>query len=445
MIGIILLVLSVVLYLLGNKRWSLLFFVSFATRGLGFLTDEVIGVKNQDLALVYTLVICLYSFIYERKKRVEEDRLLSLLVKAFLIFLICSAAFSWVHYQFTPYQILQGGRQHFIILSYFFLRKIDRKDIIWLLRMLFYITLIHSVLYIIQVFTGANVLPYWKVVEVSENSLTGLPRYHNSPHMLAFFLYMVMLYPLRNIVLNNTAAVTFLVALFCTQGRTNISITLSCLLLGYLIRGRLSGSVRIALIISVVLLAFSDILTSRYEEGGTDEDIRAVLNGDFIDKVKNGEHSEGTLMFRFSWVYERALYLSERPLSEKIFGLGMISDSQKDVVNSMYHFMVGLIDEDTELPAQLATADIAYGNMLTQLGYCGGLILLFIWIRLAILFYKRRRVDSLLLCMSLFVINRILGSVSGSHISTVAYLVIPFLMLLMLWESPVRKSLNNDR
>lgn len=436
MIGIILLLLSVVLYLLGRKRWSLLLFVSFATRGLGFLTDDVIGIKNQDLAFVYTLVICLYSVIYERKMRVEEDRLLSLLIKALFIFLICSAAFSWVHYQFTPYQILQGGRQHFIILCYFFLRKIDRKDAIWLLRMLFYITLIHSVLYIIQVLTGAEVLPYkYGIVEVDENSLTGLPRYYNSPHLLAFFLYMVLLYPLRNFLLNNTAAVAFLAALFCTQGRTAIAITLSCLLFGYLLRGRLSGSVRIALIVTAVLLPFSELLTSRYEEGGTDEDIQAVLNGDFIDKVKNGEPTKGTLMFRFSWVYERALYLSERPLSENIFGLGMISDSQKDVVNSIYHFTVGLEDEETGLPVQLGTADIAYGNMLTQLGYLGGSLLLLIWIRLAVLFYKRRRVDSLLLCMSLFVISRILGSVSGSHISTAAYLVIPFIMIPLLWEN----------
>ncbi len=434
MIGIILLILSIVLYLFGRKRWSLLLFVSFATRGLGFLTDEVIGIKNNDLAVVYTLVICLYSVIYERKERVKEDRLLSLLIKALFIFLICSVAFSWVHYQFTPYQILQGGRQHFIILSYFFLRKIERKDVIWLLRMLFYITLLHSVLYIIQVLTGAEVLPYKYAGEVKEDQYTGVLRYYNSPHLLAFFLYMTMLYPLRNYVLNNMAAAAFLAALLCTQGRTAISIVLICLLLGYLVRGRLSGSVRIAIIICLVLLPFTELIISRYEESSTKDDIQAVLNGDFIDKVNYGEPIEGTLMFRFAWVYERALYLSERPFSEKIFGLGMISDSQKDVVNSMYHFTVGLIDEETELPVQLGTGDIAYGNMLTQLGYCGGFLLLFIWIRLAILFFKRRKVDSLLLCMSLFVISRILGSVSGSHISNAAYLAIPFLMLPIMLE-----------
>lgn len=289
-------------------------------------------------------------------------------------------------------------------------------------------------LYIIQVLTGAEVLPYKYAGEVKEDQYTGVLRYYNSPHLLAFFLYMTMLYPLRNYVLNNMAAVAFLAALLCTQGRTAISIVLICLLLGYLVRGRLSGSVRIAIIICLVLLPFTELIISRYEESSTKDDIQAVLNGDFIDKVKNGEPIEGTLMFRFAWVYERALYMSERPFSEKIFGLGMISDSQKDVVNSMYHFTVGLIDEETELPVQLGTSDIAYGNMLTQLGYCGGFLLLFIWIRLAILFFKRRKVDSLLLCMSLFVISRILGSVSGSHISIAAYLAIPFLMLPIMWE-----------
>lgn len=441
MIGIILFLISVVLYVSGRKRWSLLLFVSFVTKGLGFLTDEVIGIKNQDLAFVYTVVICLYSFIYEKKIQVAEDKLLSYLIKALFVFLLCSVLFSWVHYHFTPYQILQGGRQHFVFLSYFFLRKINRKDVLWLFRMLFYITLIHSVLYIVQVLTGAAVLPYrYDLMEISGNSSTGLLRYYNSPHLLAFFLYMAMLYPLRNYVLNNIAAVLFLAALFCTQGRTYIIITLFCLLLGYLVRGRLSGSIRISLILGMLLLLFSELLTSRYEGGDTDNDIQAVLNGDFIKNVKNEEDTEGTLSFRFAWIYERMLYLSERPLSENIFGLGMISDSQKDVVNSMYHFTVGLVDEETGLPVQLATADIAYGNMLTQFGYFGGFLLLFIWIRLAIIFYQRRRLDGLLLCMSLFVINRVLGSVSGSHISTTAYLAIPFLMLPLLMED-IRRTM----
>lgn len=435
MIGIILLIIAVFLYITGRKRWSLLLFVSFVTRGLGFLTDDVIGIKNHDLAFVYTIVICIYSYFYE-KKPLWDDKWLRILIISLFIFLLCSVLFSYYHYGFTSYQILQGGRHHFLFLSYFFLRKTKKEDVLWLFKTLFYITGLHAALYVIQVMTGATVLPYEN--EVREDPNTGVLRYYNFPHLLEYFLYATLLFPLRKHFQNNIAAIILLAALFCTQWRTGIIIAFICLLLGYLIRGRLSGTIRIGLLIGLIMLPFSDILLSRFGDSGTDEDIESVLSGDFVENVQFGYANEGTLSFRFAWVYERATYLSDRPMGENVFGLGLISDSQKELVNQKYHFTVGLKDQETDLPVQLATADIAYGNMLTAFGYVGGTLLLLIWIYLAILFYRHRKGNGLLLCMCIFIINRILGSVSGAYISTTGYLAIPFLLLPLLYD--IRKT-----
>lgn len=68
MIGIFLLIISIILYFRGNKKWSLLLFISFMTNGLCILTNDVIDIKNRDLAFIYTIVICLYSAFNEKKR-----------------------------------------------------------------------------------------------------------------------------------------------------------------------------------------------------------------------------------------------------------------------------------------------------------------------------------------------------------------------------------------
>ena len=159
MIGIIILIFAVGIYISGNKKWSTLIYLGMLNNGFQVLTDRVIGIKNLDIAFIYMVIICIYSQIYEKPPKVEYG--IKKHVYWLFAFMVCSVLFSYIHYGFTFAQILQGSRHLWFFMSYLFLRKLRYKDVIWIFEKLYYITLIVSVLYIIQVIFRLPTLPYY--------------------------------------------------------------------------------------------------------------------------------------------------------------------------------------------------------------------------------------------------------------------------------------------
>ena len=402
------------------------------SQGLRVFTNDIMGVKNLDLACIYTFVICIYSYFHE-KSPYYEDMKLKRLVYCLFLFLICSVLFSKIHYGFTWFQIIQGGRHHFLFLSYFFLRKCKAEDIIWVFKVLFYFTFFHAILYVIQVATELPVLPY------GENKIdesTGIARYYNYPVFLQLYLLLTILYPhFIQSGFTKYAPFVLMAALFYTLGRTFIALNLLCIFIGLLLKGQAKKIIKASIILCILMIPFANSIIARFEANGeTSNDLQEIISGKFMERAITGEMSSGTMSYRFAWIYERMLYLSERPFFEKIFGLGLISDDQSDLVLKKYNFVLGLMNEDTGFPAQLQTPDIAYGNLLTKFGYMGGLIVFLIWIRLFLMLFKGREYNPLIFCMSLLLFNYIIGSLSGSTISTTGNLIAPFATIAMLYK-----------
>ena len=65
MIGIFLLFISIYWYCKPKLRaYSLVLYIGFmlgTLNGYGFFTDEIIGVKNIDVALIYTIVVASFN------------------------------------------------------------------------------------------------------------------------------------------------------------------------------------------------------------------------------------------------------------------------------------------------------------------------------------------------------------------------------------------------
>ncbi len=433
MIGYVLLIFAIFLYVSGNKRWSLLIFLSFVSGGFQVLTKDILGVKGGDLAFFYTVVISIYSSLNE-KQIVEEDPKVKCYVKYLFIFLIASVGFSYLHYGFTFYQILQGGRMLFLFLSYYFLRKVKLEDAEWLFKALYYITLVTSVLYIIEVLSGLPVLPYG---EAKVDNETGIFRYYNSPIYIALFIYATILYPeyFKQFKFRKFAPYIFCLAQLCTLGRTEIAVVAMMVFVGLWMKGQRGRLIWIGILGSLLLLPLSGIIMARFNSGnsGAQSDITAILNGEHIDYAHSGVYAgQGTMTYRFGWIYERVEYLSTRPLGENLFGLGMISDSQSEIVQRMYRFNLGLIDEETGNKQMMSTPDIAYGNFITQFGYLGGSIFLLLWIFSALYLYKNRSLHPIVFLTALTVIGYFIRSMSGSLLSSPAALCMPFLFMSMI-------------
>lgn len=169
-------------------------------------------------------------------------------------------------------------------------------------------------------------------------------------------------------------------------------------------------------------------------KGETNNDIKEILSGQYKQSVKYNISNSGTLSYRFAWVYERIEYLTHRPIGENLFGLGLITDSQTREVYQRYKFNLGLTNPETGIPYQMSTPDIAYGNLVTQFGFLGGILLLYIWFIMTIISYKYREFHPLVFCLFITLTSYILSSVSGSIISDTGNLVIPFLILAFLMK-----------
>ncbi len=423
MLGYILLGFAIYYYFYaGMKKWSILLFMFFCNDGFWILPDTVIGAKNYDLAAIFCFFMAPFSMIYEDAPE-RENKTIKYLVVFLMYFMIASALFSRYHYDFTWFQIFQGGRRLIIFVSYFFLVKMKKKDIEWLFNILFKITIITSVLYIIQVLTDLPVLPY-KDVEIE--GISRLGRYYNSPPLLYLFLFIAIFYPELMKIKRPYICVFILAgALLCTLGRTQIFSILFMIVVGFLMRGRLTVFTKYALIFGLLFIPLSGSISTRlsgedYGSSSTTEEIKNILNGSVKETVISGDtRGQGTMNYRLAWVYERMLYLSERPIGEKTFGLGMINDSQTEVVQRMYNFRVGryFSESDKTTKAQMGTPDTSYGNLLTRFGYVGGTVLLFLWIYIAYFAWKSRKKDEWMFVLFLLTSSYILLSFSGTLIS----------------------------
>lgn len=435
MIGYLLLIVAIFLYP-KFKKWSLLIFIAFCSGGFQVLNQLVLGSKPADLAAIYTIIICVYSYFAE-KGHYENDSIHNLF-KFFVIFFILSVFFSLFHYEFSLQQVIQGCRVHLTFLSLYFLQKTRREDVEWIVQKILQITVCVAVLYIIQVLTNLPVLPY--IYENSIDNTTGIGRYYNYPYFLGFCIFCVAIFfDYFRIKRKNIYLGILFLALLCTQGRTMMISLITMLFIGLWLNGHKTKLVKIGIGLSIFLLPFSDLISARFSAaGGSDSDIHAIFDGSFINDFDSRtgtgySATGGTMSYRFAWVYERAEYLSHRPLSENIFGLGFISESQASLVNRMYKFNLGLI-QDNGYRTQISTPDISYGNLLTQFGYVGGSLLLLMWLSIFYKLFKNRKKSPIIFSTMLLVLFYFVNSLAGSTMSNMYSFGFPYLVLSLIYR-----------
>lgn len=437
MLGYALLAIALVLYFRPGKRvYSIFLYFSFLVGGyqggFGLTTDSVLGCKNLDLAVLYTLIILAVKILLRQKLFYAKD-VVSRWILVFLAFIACSWVYSYVHYGFSFYQIFQASRFYLLIASFFILSRLSYQEVRRLISWLLFITAVTSVLYILQIVAGRPIMPYAYHYETDPS--TGLIRLYNWPPLLAFFLILSFAAPdyfKRNLLFYRSL---FFITLICTLGRTTIVMTLFGLLFVLYLKGGLKKAARYLILVGLCLIPFSGIITDRFVSGDTKNDLNEVLKGSYGSGYTN---DGGTLTYRLAWIYERWDYLSGRPLSEQLFGLGFISDSDPRC-HLMYNFRIGLLNKDTMMRAQLFTPDIAYGNLLTRLGLLGSAIYLVFIFFLIRQFYIFRKQSLLSLTAFVILIIMVFGSFSGSELSDPQSFSLYFVIYSLLLNDQFKK------
>lgn len=441
MIGIALLLIAITLYFRPKYRYlSYFLYLSFMTGsgggGFNLWTDEILGIKNGDCAIVYTFIINI-ALLFQNKWKIPNFQG-RLAVITLILFVMASCLFSYFYYGLTPYQILQGGRSYLLLFFIPILLRATPQEVQKVMRLLFWICLLTSVLYILQILVVKGpIMPYSR--EPGIDPSTGLVRMHNPPSNLNIFLTLTFLCPAllpKKINLNVMRGI-FLIALLCNLGRTAIATGLFMVLLALLMNGNFKKIFGAIIILGILALPLVGTISSRFEEGGTSNDLSQIMEGNFDENYTN--EGDATMLYRFAWCYERANYLAERPLVEQIFGMGLCSDSQ-DWVYQHYDFSLGLINKERLLPYQLSTPDISFGNMITYLGFAGSIIYLVFYYYLAHFFWKRRKCNILFLLMSAYTLILTVIAFAGSNLSEVRTFSLIFFIMSLAFH-PTEKGL----
>ena len=440
MIGYLLLLIALLLYTKPKYRhWSFFLYLSFMMGyggGFGLWTDEVLGAKNGDLAIIYTFVISIVM-VFKRQYNIPKWSFV-VQYKWFILFLFASVLFSLFYYHFTPFQILQGGRSFLLIFAFPILVNIKQRDFDKVLQLLIKVCVLTSMLYILQTISRHAIMPYG---EFDTDPTTGLPRFYNSPANLDIFLALTFLKPelFKGRIIYYR--ILFFLALVCTLGRTQIITTILLVFIALFFDGKIQKIGKYVIVIGVMMLPFIGVLSDRFT-GDEASDFSDIQAGNFKEGYVQGR-DQGTLLYRFAWVYERYDYIIHRPLGEQLFGLGLISDSQP-WVDKHYNFKIGLPNPDGIGAVQLSTSDISYGNIMTRLGFLGGVIYITFIVSLLFFLLKRRKDNVFILVSAASIMLLFINSFSGSLMSETRSFTIYFLFLSFLFNNK-RKILNYDK
>lgn len=389
MIGYLLLLMALLLYIKPKYRhWSFFLYLSFMMGyggGFGLWTDEVLGVKNGDLAIIYTFVISIVM-VFKRQYNIPKWSFV-VQYKWFILFLFANVLFSLFYYHFTPFQILQGGRSFLLIFAFPILVNIKQRDFDKVLQLLIKVCVLTSMLYILQTISRHAIMPYG---EFDTDPTTGLPRFYNSPANLDIYLVLTFLKPelFKGRIIYYR--ILFFLALVCTLGRTQIITTILLVFIALFFDGKIQKIGKYVIVIGVMMLPFIGILSDRFTGDGA-SDFSDIQAGNFKEGYVQGR-DQGTLLYRFAWVYERYDYIIHRPLGEQLFGLGLISDSQP-WVDKHYNFKIGLSNPENTGAVQLSTPDISYGNIMTRLGFLGGVLYIAFIVSLLSFLVKKRKIN----------------------------------------------------
>lgn len=436
MIGYLLLLMALLLYIKPKYRhWSFFLYLSFMMGyggGFGLWTDEVLGVKNGDLAIIYTFVISIVM-VFKRQYNIPKWSFV-VQYKWFILFLFANVLFSLFYYHFTPFQILQGGRSFLLIFAFPILVNIKQRDFDKILQLLIKVCVLTSMLYILQTISRHAIMPYG---EFDTDPTTGLPRFYNSPANLDIFLVLTFLKPelFKGRIIYYR--ILFFLALVCTLGRTQIITTILLVFIALFFDGKIQKIGKYVFVIGVMMLPFIGILSDRFTGDGA-SDFSDIQAGNFKEGYVQGR-DQGTLLYRFAWVYERYDYIIHRPLGEQLFGLGLISDSQP-WVDKHYNFKIGLSNPENTGAVQLSTPDISYGNIMTRLGFLGGVLYIAFIVSLLSFLVKKRKINDFILVSAASVMLLFINSFSGSLMSETRTLSIYFLFLSTL----ILKNNNNE-
>lgn len=437
MLSLIILIIALILYQ-KNKVYSIVLFILLAFGGSRIFPFFIGGVKCTDISIIYIIIITSINWFYNKNyfKIDSISKNLNLLA----LFFIISGLFSIFYYKFSIIQVLIVLRTYCYFLSYYFIRTLTPKQINKLLHLLGLITFICGIAYLIQIPLGTSILFDTNNEYAQGEDYGGLTRFTNVPpfnylfFFLAFFSYKT--YGSKSAIWNK---VVYSLAILLSFGRTAIAFSFGILLLGITLTKK--QYIKWVILLSIILLPAIGIISKSFSNRNSSSDIEMIINGDFRDYQTGSKSEASTMTYRVAWIYERFDYLMSQPFVEQCFGLGYISDEDKNI-NKYYKFQICGYQGEDDFQI-LYSFDIAWGNFVTRFGIIGTIIMLSIWIKFLFFFWKHKNND-IAFGSFLYIIYLFCNSIASQSISETVNMI-PIFILYIIVKNQIKNNFHEDQ
>ncbi|MDR3339261.1 MAG: hypothetical protein LBT25_04035 [Candidatus Symbiothrix sp.] len=387
---LVLVIIAIFLYILNYKHLAFIFFFFFLTSGFNLVPEELTDIgfisKGSDFAFfILSGIIIIDSFCI--RKYWKPDRLTGYLLAFGSFLILCIFYSKWI-VGLGWSEIIRTCRYQFFWLAYFIFRNMEKAQLEKLLRFLFDVTVVLSVLFLLQIMLDVTILNETVIYKIGIFGMV-LPRYYNQPDMIQFFTLMAIYHNPHKGWLKICTTVLLILALLSAFHRSLFGMLLITLLLAYALKLPRLQKIRFFSVLAFLLVCGISFTGLRFMHSRTFMDLQHIAEGNFAEAgdIDAEDFEKSTFTFRIALLYERNQYIMERPQT-MLLGAGLIpEDSPK---TKMFDFKIGLLDEITDEVIQTETGDISYANLIFKLGYIGTALYLLLLIYLAVFFYKKR-------------------------------------------------------
>jgi hypothetical protein len=438
LISIILFFVGIIAFIDNKKHVSLIIILTlsssyFLLAPQNFLIGTL-SLQHGDLALLLIIILTLISYrgTNSELNGIKKGFLF------FLIFLIISVTYDFVVRDTSAMQIFRTTRKIGYLLFFFLINSFSWNDYKKVIKIVFIITVIHSILYISQYvldFSYESFLNPSK--EKIENKLGGLRHTHRPTYIIPILIIILYLYDKSKSKFHLMLIVLFSSAIILTQSRGLILSGVSIFLLYLILKNRVTvitlfSFTVIFILIYITLQTYFPIIGERFS--GFYQEITLIRDMD-TNNLTSFFH-EGSSVFRFGITYERVIYVLQDPI-RILLGVGFIPDM--DIIEPI--FILGT--HSPTLPTgfeQYNSIDIFLPNIITRYGIVGSLIYIYFIFKL-VTFAKDNIRCIWGAVLYIYLLSLIVVSFSGeSFYNTQSFIFIFILIGLLLNEKDNKKK-----
>ncbi|MDR1563247.1 MAG: hypothetical protein LBS54_09280 [Dysgonamonadaceae bacterium] len=392
MIFLLIVIVAIGMYAWGHKISALVIFFFFITSGFNLIPEDMMEnyffSKGMDYAIITIIgMVIIDSFCI--KNYWKPDKLLWLIL-VFYAFLILCVAYNKFVIGISWTEIIRTARYNVLwITAYLVFRNLSREQLIYLMKCLFWITVVCAILYLFQIVLNTHILDG---TGKGRAILFGMkfPRFYNQPDMLQIFTFMAIYFnPHKGSKKILTTAI-LVAALLGAFHRSLVGAFFIAIVLGYIIQLPRLRRIKM-LTFTSVFLAFVIVFAGyKFIHSRTYIDIQHVVSGNLLDvEIDVEDMQNSTFTFRMLHLLERNQYLLDNPKS-MFLGAGLMTEDSK-LTGSIFDFNIGLSDVLSEETVQLDSGDISYSILFLRYGYLGTLLVLALYIFLMVYFYKNHK------------------------------------------------------